>query len=305
MRSRRKKGRIVDGIIVLDKAKGLSSNYALQNVKKLFEAKKAGHTGSLDPLATGVLPLCFGEATKLSQFLLNSDKGYVAQIKLGQRTDTGDSEGNIIETVERLSVGAPDIEQALRNFKGDIQQVPPMFSALKKNGVPLYKYARKGISVERSPRSVTIYAIDLLSFKANVVELDIACSKGTYIRSIADDLGRELGCGAHLVGLRRTKAGVFTLQDSLKEDYLHKTKATQGIEALDNLLAPMDRAILELPEITLLRSSANCVKNGQAVILDGFEEEGLVRLYEEGQFIGIGRIDGDGKVVPKRLIVSR
>jgi tRNA pseudouridine55 synthase len=305
VRSRRKKGRIVDGIIVLDKAKGLSSNYALQNVKKLFEAKKAGHTGSLDPLATGVLPLCFGEATKLSQFLLNSDKGYVAQIKLGQRTDTGDSEGNIIETVERLSVGATDIEQALRNFKGDIQQVPPMFSALKKNGVPLYKYARKGISVERSPRSVTIYAIDLLSFKANVVELDIACSKGTYIRSIADDLGRELGCGAHLVGLRRTKAGVFTLQDSLKEDYLHKTKATQGIEALDNLLAPMDRAILELPEITLLRSSANCVKNGQAVILDGFEEEGLVRLYEEGQFIGIGRIDGDGKVVPKRLIVSQ
>jgi tRNA pseudouridine55 synthase len=274
-------------------------------VKKLFEAKKAGHTGSLDPLATGVLPLCFGEATKLSQFLLNSDKGYVAQIKLGQRTDTGDSEGNIIETVERLSVGATDIEQALRNFKGDIQQVPPMFSALKKNGVPLYKYARKGISVERSPRSVTIYAIDLLSFKGNVVELDIACSKGTYIRSIADDLGRELGCGAHLVGLRRTKAGVFTLQDSLKEDYLHKTKATQGIEALDNLLAPMDRAILELPEITLLRSSANCVKNGQAVILDGFEEEGLVRLYEEGQFIGIGRIDGDGKVVPKRLIVSQ
>jgi tRNA pseudouridine55 synthase len=305
VRSRRKKGRIVDGIIVLDKAKGLSSNYALQNVKKLFEAKKAGHTGSLDPLATGVLPLCFGEATKLSQFLLNSDKGYVAQIKLGQRTDTGDSEGNIIETVERLSVGATDIEQALRNFKGDIQQVPPMFSALKKNGVPLYKYARKGISVERSPRSVTIYAIDLLSFKGNVVELDIACSKGTYIRSIADDLGRELGCGAHLVGLRRTKAGVLTLQDSLKEYYLHKTKATQGIEALDNLLAPMDRAILELPEITLLRSSANCVKNGQAVILDGFEEEGLVRLYEEGQFIGIGRIDGDGKVVPKRLIVSQ
>ena len=181
MSSRRNKGRIVDGIIVLDKAKGLSSNYALQNVKKLFEAKKAGHTGSLDPLATGVLPLCFGEATKLSQFLLNSDKGYVAQIKLGQRTDTGDSEGNIIEIVERLSVGAKDIEQALKNFKGDIQQLPPMFSALKKNGVPLYKYARKGISVERSPRSVTIYAIELLSFKGNVIELDIACSKGTYI----------------------------------------------------------------------------------------------------------------------------
>tara|TARA_B100001094_G_scaffold287644_1_gene303328 strand:- start:1451 stop:2368 length:918 start_codon:yes stop_codon:yes gene_type:complete len=303
--SRRNKGRIVDGIIVLDKVKGLSSNYALQNVKKLFEAKKAGHTGSLDPLATGVLPLCFGEATKLSQFLLNSDKGYVAQIKLGQRTDTGDSEGNIIETVETLSVGAKDIEQALENFKGDIQQLPPMFSALKKNGVPLYKYARKGISVERSPRSVTIYTIELLSFKGNVVELDIACSKGTYIRSIADDLGRELGCGAHLVGLRRTKAGVFTLKDSVKEEYLYKTKATQGIEALDNLLAPMDRAILELPEISLPRSSAKCVKNGQAVILDGVEEEGLVRLYEEGQFIGIGRVDGDGNVVPKRLIVSQ
>ena len=305
MSSRRNKGRIVDGIIVLDKAKGLSSNYALQNVKKLFDANKAGHTGSLDPLATGVLPLCFGEATKMSQFLLNSDKRYLAQIKLGQRTDTGDSEGATIKTVEKLSVDLTDIEQALQSFKGDIQQLPPMFSALKKNGVPLYKYARKGISVERSPRSVTVYAIELLNFDGNLVELDITCSKGTYIRSIADDLGAELGCGAHLVGLRRTRAGIFTIEDSVREGYLHKTKATQGIEALDNLLAPMDRAILDFPEITLPRSIANCVKNGQAVVLDVFEEEGLVRLYEEGQFIGIGRIDGDGKVVPRRLIVSQ
>ena len=304
MKRRRNRGRNVDGIIVIDKAKGLSSNFALQNVKKLFEANKAGHTGSLDPLATGVLPLCFGEATKISQFLLDSDKRYIAQIKLGERTDSGDSAGTIVEAVDKYSVNRADVEEALKNFVGDIQQLPPMYSALKKNGVPLYKLARKGISVDRETRLVTIYEIVLLSLKGNLIELDIACSKGTYIRVIADDLGTALGCGAHVVGLRRTQAGVFSLSDSIDSEVLRDTKATAGLEALDKLLIPMDQAITELPEVTLPRVTASYVKNGQAVIVKHLPPEGLVRLYEEEQFIGIGRIDVDGKVAPRRLIMS-
>jgi tRNA pseudouridine55 synthase len=255
-------------------------------------------------LATGVLPLCFGEATKISQFLLDSDKRYIAQIKLGERTDSGDSAGTIVEVVDKYSVNRADVEEALKNFVGDIKQLPPMYSALKKNGVPLYKLARKGISVDREPRFVTIYEIVLLSFKGNLIELDIACSKGTYIRVIADDLGAALGCGAHVVGLRRTQAGVFSLSDSIDSEVLRDTKASAGLEALDKLLIPMDEAILDLPEVTLPSSTASYVKNGRAVIVKHLPPEGLVRLYEEEQFIGIGRIDVDGKVAPRRLIMS-
>ena len=303
-RRRRNKGRSIDGIVILDKAKGLSSNAALQEVKRLYEANKAGHTGSLDPLATGVLPLCLGEATKVSQFLLNSDKRYRAKIKMGERTASGDSDSSVVERCDDFELSREGIELALESFRGDIQQLPPMYSALKVNGVPLYKMARKGIEVKREKRNVTVYSIDLLGFDDNVVELDIACSKGTYIRTIADDLGQALACGAHIIALRRTQAGAFTEADCVDVSNIEEQKELGGLETIDEYLVPMDRAITELPEVSLPSDTASHIKKGQAVIVRHLPEEGLVRLYEEEQFIGIGSIEDNGKVAPRRLIVS-
>ncbi len=301
---RRRKGRNVNGIVVLDKEQGLSSNAALQQVKRLYEANKAGHTGSLDPLATGVLPLCLGEATKVSQFLLDSDKKYRARIKLGERTDSGDSAGVVIERSDDFSVSRKMIEQALQQFKGAIAQVPPMYSALKVNGVPLYKMARKGTVIERQPRQITIYSIELTSFEDSELEVEIACSKGTYIRTIADDLGQALGCGAHIVALRRTQAGVFTEQDCVTRQYLESEKEQAGLERIDQFLIPMDKAIGDLPIVVLPSVTAAFIKNGQPVLVRHLPEEGLVRLYEEEQFIGIGCINDDGMVAPRRLIAT-
>ena len=303
-RGKRQKGRNINGIVVLDKAVGCSSNAALQEVKKIFEANKAGHTGSLDPLATGVLPLCLGEATKVSQFLLDSDKCYRARIRLGIRTDSGDSEGNVIEELTEFHVKRRDVEKALKKFEGEIEQLPPMYSALKVNGVPLYKLARKGLEVERSLRKVSIYHIELLDFADNVIEIEIACSKGTYIRTIADDLGQDLGCGAHIIALRRTQAGSFTEEDCISATELIELKESDGLDTIDQHLIPMDKAVLDLPEVKLPSITASYVKNGQAVLVRHLPEEGLVRMYEEEQFIGIGCIDDDGKVAPRRLIVT-
>ena len=303
-RQRRRRVRNISGIVVLDKANGLSSNAALQEVKRLYEANKAGHAGSLDPLATGVLPVCLGEATKVSQFLLDSDKRYRTRIKLGIRTDTGDSEGAIIERNEGISVSRKAIERALTKFKGEVEQVPPMHSAIKMNGVPLYKLARKGITVEREPRLVTLYQICLVEFVNSELELEISCSKGTYIRTIADDLGQELGCGAHVIELRRTQAGVFTEKDSISAEELALEKEDRGLDKIDQFLIPMDRAIQDLPEVNLPSITASHVKNGQAVLVRHLPKNGLVRMYEDEQFIGIGSIDDDGKVAPKRLIIN-
>ncbi len=303
-RQRRRRVRNINGIVVLDKANGLSSNAALQEVKRLYEANKAGHAGSLDPLATGVLPVCLGEATKVSQFLLDSDKRYRARIKLGIRTDTGDSEGSIIEQNEGISVSRKAIERALTKFKGEVEQVPPMHSAIKMNGVPLYKLARKGIAVEREPRLVTLYQICLVEFVNSELELEISCSKGTYIRTIADDLGQILGCGAHVIELRRTQAGVFTEKDSISSEELALEKENRGLDKIDQFLIPMDRAIQDLPEVNLPSITASHVKNGQAVLVRHLPKNGLVRMYEDEQFIGIGSIDDDGKVAPKRLIIN-
>ena len=303
-RQRRRRVRNISGIVVLDKANGLSSNAALQEVKRLYEANKAGHAGSLDPLATGVLPVCLGEATKVSQFLLDSDKRYRARIKLGIRTDTGDSEGSIIERNEGISVSRKAIERALTKFKGEIKQVPPMHSAIKMNGVPLYKLARKGIAVEREPRLVTLYQVCLVEFVNSELELEISCSKGTYIRTIADDLGQELGCGAHVIELRRTQAGVFTEKDSISSEELALEKENRGLDKIDQFLIPMDRAIQDLPEVNLPSITASHVKNGQAVLVRHLPKNGLVRMYEDEQFIGIGSIDDDGKVAPRRLIIN-
>jgi len=302
--AKRKKGRSIDGIVILDKAIGLSSNRALQEVKRIFDAQKAGHTGSLDPLATGVLPLCLGEATKVSQFLLDSDKKYRAKVKLGVRTDSGDSEGNVLESCADFQVSQQQIEKALIPFRGEIEQVPPMYSALKVNGVPLYKMARKGQTIEREARQITVYSIELTAFEGDELELEIACSKGTYIRTIADDLGQALGCGAHIIALRRTQAGAFTEADCVTTQQLIEECESGGLSVIDEHLIPMDKAIEDLPEVVLPSITASFIKNGQAVLVRHLPEEGLVRLYEEGQFIGIGCIDDDGKVAPRRLIVT-
>ena len=303
-KQRRRKGRSISGIIVLDKAVGLSSNMALQEVKWLFEANKAGHTGSLDPLATGVLPLCLGEATKVSQFLLNSDKRYRARIKLGIRTDSADSEGQVIAECDEVNVSREQVEQALQSFKGETQQIPPMHSALKVDGVPLYKLAREGKTIPREARSICVYELELTDFQGDEIELEITCSKGTYIRTIADDLGQDLGCGAHIIALRRLQAGAFTEADCVSTDALREVKEKHGMDRLDQNLIPMDRAIEDLPEVNLPSIAASQFKNGQSVLVRHLPEEGLVRLYEEEQFIGIGCIDDDGKVAPKRLILT-
>ena len=294
--------RDISGIILLDKAKGESSNRSLQLVKKIFGARKAGHTGSLDPIATGVLPLCFGEATKVSQFLLESDKRYLVKIKLGERTDTGDSQGKIIKAQKRVKVNFETLRLALNNFEGEIKQLPPMYSALKHKGVPLYKLAREGIKVERKVRTIQIYKNTLVSFEGNIVELDVTCSKGTYIRSLADDLGQDLGCGGHVVELRRIQAGRFSIDECRNLRKLESIKELNGLGVLDKLLIPMDQAIVELPKVFLEHHSAKQIKYGQFICLDELPGGGLVRLYEEEVFIGIGAINSEGKLFPRRLL---
>ena len=300
----RGKGRNVNGIILLDKAKGESSNYALQRIKRLFHAKKAGHTGSLDPLATGVLPLCLGEATKISQFLLDSDKRYMAKVKLGERTDSGDSEGVVIDVQRRIDVDYDALVQTLTKFEGEIKQLPPMYSALKHHGVPLYKLARKGISIKRKVRAVTIHKIGLMNFDNNIAEIDVTCSKGTYIRTLADDLGQELGCGAHVIELRRLQAGVFSIDQCRGSNELEKIRESFGLSGLDKVIVPMERAVEKLPEVVLASETARDIRNGQAVSFHELPKSGLVRLYEKENFIGIGIVNVDGEVAPKRLVAT-
>ena len=301
----RGKGRNVNGIILLDKAKGESSNYALQRIKRLFHAKKAGHTGSLDPLATGVLPICLGEATKISQFLLDSDKRYMAKVKLGERTDSGDSEGVVIDVQRRIDVDYDALVQTLTKFEGEIKQLPPMYSALKHHGVPLYKLARKGISIKRKVRAVTIHKIGLMNFDNNIAEIDVTCSKGTYIRTLADDLGQELGCGAHVIELRRLQAGVFSIDQCRDSNELETIKESFGLSGLDKVIVPMERAVEKLPEVVLASETARDIRNGQAVSFHELPKSGLVRLYEKENFIGIGIVNADGEVAPKRLVAAK
>lgn len=302
--SSKRNRRQISGIVLLDKGQGLSSNAALQEVKHLYEAAKAGHTGSLDPLATGVLPLCLGEATKVSQFLLDSDKAYRARIKLGVRTDSGDRDGNIVSQADASGISEREIKHELERLMGVIQQVPPMHSAIKRDGVPLYKLARKGIEVEREAREVKIYDIGLLRTEVDEIEIKVSCSKGTYIRTLADDLGERLGCGAHISGLRRTQAGAFLEPQCVTVETLKQIKEAEGLVGLDRILVPMDRAVEQLPAVRLPRIAADSVQHGQSVLVRHLPAEGLVRLYEEEQFIGIGVINDDGKVAPRRLVTT-
>lgn len=305
---RRPKGRNISGILVLDKATGLSSNGCLQEVKRLFEAEKAGHTGSLDPLANGVLPLCFGEATKISQFLLDSDKRYRTVVRLGIRTDTADSEGAVISERSLTGITQHRVEEALTAFRGDIQQTPPMYSALKHQGTPLYKLARAGKEIDREARPITVFALDLIEYSELEdgirVTLEIFCSKGTYIRTIADDLGEALGCGAHVEGLRRLQAGAFAESQCVTIERLREAKERGGLAELDNFLFGADEAVSELPQVVLPSMTADFVRQGQAVLVRHLPDSGLVRLYDEEEFIGIGTILDDGRVAPKRLFAS-
>ncbi len=300
---RRKKGRAVNGILLLDKPQGLSSNAALQQVKRLFHAAKAGHTGALDPLATGMLPLCFGEATKFSQFLLDSDKGYRVIGKLGERTDSGDSTGEIIET-KPVDVSKSQLEKALENFRGEIMQVPSMFSALKHQGQPLYKYARKGIEIERPARPVTVYELELIRFSENQVELFIECSKGTYIRNIIDDLGQQLGCGAHVTMLHREFVADYPVDQMVTLEQLEADRE-QGL-SLDGYLLPLDSAVLYLDSAELDFESANYFCHGQPINYPNLSEGDLIRVYdEEQQFLGIAEVDDQDMLAPKRIVVKQ
>ena len=306
--ARRRRGRPVNGILVLDKPLGDSSNYALQQAKRLFFAAKAGHTGSLDPLATGVLPLCFGEATKFSQYLLDADKVYEATFVLGTATDTGDAEGEVITQKDASFLTETMVEAALEKFVGTIEQVPSMYSAIKHDGQPLYKLARKGVEVERKARTITIASLDVLAFRAGAsaeVDIRLACSKGTYVRSLAEDLGTALDCGAHVSALRRTAAGPFTLEDSVTLSTLEALKSADKLAAMDELLKPADTAVGGLPLVRLTESGGYYLRQGQPVMVPNAPCDGIVRVaLETGEFLGVGEILDDGRVAPRRLIVT-
>jgi tRNA pseudouridine55 synthase len=296
--------RAVSGIILLDKPRGFTSNAALQKVRWLLNAEKAGHTGSLDPLATGVLPLCFGEATKFSQYLLDADKGYETVAQLGVTTTTADAEGEVVER-NPVSVNQAQIEELLPRFRGDQQQVPPMYSALKRDGQPLYKLARAGEVVEREPRSVNIARLDLLSLEADKVRFAVDCSKGTYIRTLVEDIGRELGCGAHVAELRRTHAGPFKLAQTVSLEELESVHADGGAEAVDAFLKPVDSGLEHWPLLQLSEHSAFYWLHGQPVRAPEAPKFGMLRVQDHnGRFIGIGEVSEDGRIAPRRLIRS-
>ncbi|MEJ6540163.1 MAG: tRNA pseudouridine(55) synthase TruB [Halioglobus sp.] len=306
--ARVRRGRPVDGILLLDKPLGVSSNHALQSVKRLYEAAKAGHTGSLDPLATGVLPLCFGEATKFSQYLLDADKAYESTFVLGTVTDTGDAEGRVLEDKDASGVTESNVITALQAFEGDIEQIPSMFSAIKQGGQPLYKLARKGLEVERKPRSVVIKTLQLRAFRGGErpeADIYLECSKGTYVRSLAEDLGRAIGCGAFVSALRRTRAGPFGIEDSMTLNGLEALKGAGESGVLDTLLLPTDAALGALPLVRLSESSGFYMRQGQPVMVSNGPRDGIVRVaLDSGEFLGVGEMLDDGRVAPRRLIVT-
>lgn len=310
--ARRRKGRPINGVILVDKPTGISSNDTLQKVKRIFFAQKAGHTGALDPLATGMLPICFGEATKFSQFLLDSDKSYRVIAKLGERTDTSDSDGEVVETRE-VKVDRGQLERCIAKFRGTTDQIPSMYSALKYKGRKLYEYAREGVEVPRESRKITVYSVDLLRFENNEVEMELHVSKGTYIRTIVDDLGEMLGCGAHVIMLRRTGVSNFPYERMVTIEQLQamlddaKANDVEPGTVLDPLLLPTDTAVQDLPEVNILPAIAVHVLNGNPVQAGRVPAEGtLVRITvgQEREFIGVGVIDAKGMLAPKRVMAN-
>ena len=299
-RPQKKPRDLVDGVLLLDKPVGLSSNDALIRAKRVMNAKKAGHTGTLDPFATGLLPLCFGEATKFSQDLLESDKTYDATVHLGIMTTTGDTEGEAIETLP-VDVTIDQIQAALARFRGPILQVPPMYSALKRDGKAYYEYAREGITLEREARPVTIHGLELVAYEAPMLKIRVTCSKGTYVRVLGEDIGAALGCGAHLNALRRIQVGALTAETMITLEDLQA-----HAEPL-SLLAPVDALLSSFPAVELTPELAKRFLNGQRLALGKEEvmvpaEQGRVRVYHDGKLLGTANLQEYAVLAPERLI---
>ena len=291
--------REIDGVFLLNKPLGFSSNQALKKIQWLFNAKKAGHTGTLDPMASGLLPICIGEATKFSHRLLEANKTYIATIQLGVTTTTGDQEGEVVSQKD-VVLKPNQLEETLQKFTGDITQIPPMFSALKFEGKPLYEYARQGIEIERKSRQVTIYDITLNKIEESIVILEMSCSKGTYIRTLAEDIGHALGCGAYLKGLERTQTGNFQLSDALTIEAIE----AMSMASREKTLLPVDALLEGLSSIKLTLTETEAIKKGQAIDFNGKNDNEL-RLYgASGQFLGVGQPDLQGRLFPKRLIAN-
>mgnify|MGYP001822774527 CR=1 FL=1 len=302
--ARRRKGRRISGILLLDKPAGMSSNAALQKVKWLFKAAKAGHTGSLDPLATGLLPVCLGEATKASAFLLDADKRYVTTVRLGEKTATADAEGEVIETAPVPDISLEHLAEVLERLLGEIEQLPPMYSAVKHQGERLYKLAREGVEVERKLRTITIHDLACLDFDGSNLKLDIHCSKGTYVRTLAEDISEALGTVGHVAELRRTAVGPFDDIDMVTLEQL-EALAPEGFDALDRLLLPIDSGLMHWPDVRLNADAAHYLQQGQPVFCPGSPASGMVRVYDnEERFLGAGEINDDGLVAPKRLMLA-
>ncbi len=301
MARRSRKGRDVTGIVVIDKPSGASSNQVLQQVKRLFNAKKAGHTGALDPLATGVLPICLGEATKVSAYLLESDKRYEVTCQLGIETDTGDSEGQIISQSSVPELDTATLTTTLDRFTGPQRQVPPMYSALKFQGQPLYKLARQGIDVDRKARNITIYDIQLLDLNKETFRLSVSCSKGTYIRTLIEDIGRALGCGGHVTALRRTQAAMYKIEQAHTLEVLQHA-ATTGQARLDACLISVEEALPDWPAIYVTEMQETALRHGQVISTQAQYKQEQVRLFSPNNtLIGLGRMTPQQKIYPKRI----
>ena len=301
MSRRKNNGRVLNGLLLLDKPAGESSNRSLQKAKRIFNAAKAGHTGTLDPLATGLLVICFGRATKISDYLLAVDKQYQVVLKLGVSTDSADADGEILEQRDASNITDAQILQHAATLTGSIEQIPPMYSALKHQGSRLYELARKGIEVERTPRKVEIFSFELINRQQDLVTMQVHCSKGTYIRTLVEDLGKLLLCGAHVVQLRRTSLGPFTDPKMFSLNELEQL-AEQGMADLDQILMPTDKALMDWPAVTVENEQMKDMKNGHALQLPNLPNEGLVRIYDVDQlFYGIGTIGEDGRMAPKPL----
>lgn len=288
--------RPLDGVLLFDKPLELSSNTAMQKVRRLYQAEKAGHTGTLDPLASGLLPICFGEATKFTHALLDADKGYRATVRLGQRTTTGDAEGEVVET-RPVAVDEAQVRRVMGGFTGEIEQIPPMHSALKHQGKPLYEYIRQGQTVERAPRKVFIRELKLLHLRGDELEFEVLCSKGTYVRTLAEDMGGALGCGGHLIALRRTRIGEFMLGDAYTLQQLESMDETE----LGACLLPVDSLVRDFPSLSLDPLQAERLAKGQRLAMQDGLPDGKRRLYAEGGFIGLGELV-TGRLSPNRLL---
>lgn len=299
MRSRTD-ARDLSGVLLLDKPGGMSSNFALQRAKRLFRARKAGHTGTLDPLATGLLPVCLGEATKFGAYLLDSDKGYLTEVRLGARTDTGDADGEIVERRPVGEMKEADILEVLRRFSGPQTQIPPMYSALKRDGRPLYELARAGIVVDRPPRNIVIHSIAMQHWSREALTLEVLCSKGTYIRVLAEDIGNALGCGAHVGSLRRTRVGPFSIAEAISMEVLEE----QSDPERDGLLLPTDSLLQGFPGLDLDTSLSRRFCCGMAVDwLGGSSTAGIYRVYGgDAELLGLGELSPAGRLEPKRLL---